>query len=163
MTTTSAPPLQYFPVPPAALDRIRTTGADDFGNPVVPRSHPAGAPLRCCLRLSKDGERLLLIAHRPSELGGPYAEVGPVFVHADRCPGYETVHAFPADFRARRAILRPYDAAGLMLDGVVAEPGESERLVREMFTDPRVDHVQVRNVVAGCWNFSVRRAPAESP
>ena len=162
MTTTSAPPLQYVPVPPAVLDRIRRTGSDDFGNPVAARTHPAGAPLRCCLRISTDDERLLLIAHRPSALGGPYAEVGPVFVHADRCPGYETVHTFPADFRGRRAVLRPYDAAGLMLDGVIAEPGESERLVRKLLTDPHVDHVQVRNVVAGCWNFSVRRAAADA-
>ena len=154
---TSPATLEYAAVPPAVLDRIRMTGRDDFGNPAVPRARPAGLPLRCCLRLSKDGERLVLVAYRPSALGGPYAEVGPVFVHADDCGGYPAAHSYPADFRDRRAVLRPYDVDGLMLDGLVAEPGQSEGLVRELLANPLVDHVQVRNVVAGCWNFSVRR------
>ena len=90
----------------------------------------------------------------------PLEYVGPVFVHADDCPGYQAAPDFPADFRRRRAVLRPYDGDGLMLDGLVAEPAESERLVRELLADTLVDHVQVRNVVAGCWNFSVRRPAA---
>jgi hypothetical protein len=44
-----------------------------------------------------------------------------------------------------------------MLDGLVKEPGTSERDLR-LFAAPVVALVHVRNVVAGCWNFSVRRA-----
>lgn len=150
--------LEFLPVPAQVLERIRATGRDAFGNAATPQARVAGLPLRCCLRLSRDGERVLLVAHRPSEHGGPYAEVGPVFVHAEACGGYRTPDTFPAEFRDRRAVLRPYDAAGLMLDGVLAEPGQSERLVGELLADPRVAQVQVRNVVAGCWNFTVRRA-----
>ena len=40
--------LEFVPVPPADLDRIRCNGHDDFGNPLVVRSVGAGAPLRCC-------------------------------------------------------------------------------------------------------------------
>jgi hypothetical protein len=104
-----------------------------------------------------DLDRIALIAYRPSPLGGPYAEVGPVFVHAEPCPGYAGPE-FPADFRERRAVLRPYDAAGQMLDGVLAEPGTSEGELKRLFDDPDVALVHVRNVIAGCWNFSVRRA-----
>ncbi|GAA1586193.1 hypothetical protein GCM10009742_34970 [Kribbella karoonensis] len=89
------------------------------------------------------------------EAGGPYAEVGPVFVHLTDCP--RPAAGFPADFRDRRAVLRPYDSAGQMLDGVVTEPGTSEKELLRLFEDPAVDTVQVRNVVAGCWNFTVRR------
>jgi hypothetical protein len=48
-----------------------------------------------------------------------------------------------------------------MLDGLVAEPGESTAGLERLFTDPRVASVHVRNVVAGCWNFSVRRSDLE--
>lgn len=154
MTTT----LEFLPVPAPVLEHIRAIGRDAFGNAATPQTREAGLPLRCCLRLSRDSERVLLVAHRPSALGGPYAEVGPVFVHAEACGGYRTPDTFPAEFRDRRAVLRAYDAEGLMLDGVLAEPGQSELLVRELLTDPRVAQVQVRNVVAGCWNFTVRRA-----
>jgi hypothetical protein len=149
--------LEYLGVPSADLDRIRCNGHDDFGNTLVAQTAGAGAPLRCCLRLSTPGEQIALIAFRPSPLGGPYAEVGPVFIHLSECPG-STGDGFPEDFRDRRAVLRPYDAAGLMLDGVVAEPGTSEGELKRLFDQPEVALVHVRNVVAGCWNFSVRRA-----
>lgn len=151
--------LEYAGVPAADLDRIRCNRRDDFGNELVDRTAAAGLPLRCCLRLSAEGERIALIAFRPSALGGPYAEVGPVFVHTGSCPGYAAPTVFPPDFAGRRAVLRPYDAQGLMLDGLVAGPGESRGELERLFGDPRVASVHVRNVVAGCWNFSVRRAP----
>jgi hypothetical protein len=149
--------LEYLPVPAAGLDRIRCNGHDDYGNPLVARTAGAGAPLRCCLRLSTNGEQIALIAYQPSALGGPYAEIGPVFIHLDDCPGLVD-SGFPEDFVERRAILRPYDAAGLMLDGLVAEPGTSEGELKRLFDDPAVELVHVRNVIAGCWNFSVRRS-----
>ncbi|MEU4395401.1 DUF1203 domain-containing protein [Kribbella sp. NPDC023855] len=151
--------LEFVPVPAGDLDRIRCNGHDDHGNPLVAMTSGAGAPLRCCLRLSRGGEQIALISYRPSELGGPYAETGPVFVHREACPGF-TGSSFPADFTDRRAVLRPYDAAGQMLDGVLAEPGESEGELKRLFDDPAVALVHVRNVIAGCWNFSVRRKAA---
>ncbi|HEY3003633.1 MAG TPA: DUF1203 domain-containing protein [Kribbellaceae bacterium] len=149
---------EYLPVPAADLARIRRTGHDDHGNPLVPQLSEAGLPLRCCLRVSTEGERIALIAYRPSALGGPYAEIGPVFVHTNDCGGPESTTSFPSDFTNRRAVLRPYDAGGRLMDGVLAGPGESETLLKQLFTDPGVAVVHVRNVIAGCWNFSVRRA-----
>jgi hypothetical protein len=148
--------LEYLAVPAADLDRIRANGLDDYGNTLTAQTAGAGAPLRCCLRLSTPGEQLALIAYQPSPLGGPYAEVGPVFIHRFECAGFSG-DGFPEDFRERRAVLRPYDAAGLMLDGVLAEPGTSEGELKRLFDDPKVALVHVRNLIAGCWNFSVRR------
>jgi len=73
--------LEFVPVPRADLDRIRCNGHDDFGHPSTTLTAKAGQPLRCCLTLSTDGDQIALIAYRPSPLGGPYAEVGPVFIH----------------------------------------------------------------------------------
>jgi len=148
--------LEYVAVPAAELDRIRCNGYDDFGNVVVSRVAGGGEPLRCCLTLAPPGDRIALVSHRPMTSGGPYAEVGPVFVHLTDCPA-PAADAFPEDFQDRRAVLRPYDAAGQMLDGVLAEPGTSVKELERLFDDPAVDSVQVRNVIAGCWNFTVRR------
>jgi hypothetical protein len=81
-----------------------------------------------------------------------------VFVHVEPCGRCPDAHAFAADSRDRRAVLRSYDFDGHIVGGRVAEPGQSKILVRDLLDDPRVNHVQVRNVIAGCWNFSVRRA-----
>ncbi|MFI5697583.1 DUF1203 domain-containing protein [Kribbella sp. NPDC051586] len=148
--------LRYEGVPAAELHRIRCNNHDDFGNAVVSRTSGGGEPLRCCLTIAGAGEPIALVAHRPMTAGGPYAEVGPVFVHVTDCPS-PAADSFPFDYRDRRAVLRPYDVAGQMLDGTVAEPGTSETELKRLFEDPAVDTVQVRNVVAGCWNFTVRR------
>lgn len=93
-------------LPAGELDDIRSRGVDDSGNPLVvtENQEEGGAPLRCCLREAAVGEQVTLLAHRPSTVGGAYAEVGPVFVHADRWrlgAGYggvarTTRHAVPA-------------------------------------------------------------------
>lgn len=150
--------LEFLPVPAADLIRIRQAGQDDFGNLAVSKRSEPGLPLRCCLRLSVQGENVALIAFQPSSLGGPYAEVGPVFIHANPCQELPSKNLFPADFRDRRAVLRPYDVSGQMMDGLLVEPGGSETGLTTQFDDPRVALVQVRNVIAGCWNFSVCRA-----
>ncbi|MFG1911579.1 DUF1203 domain-containing protein [Kribbella sp. NPDC048928] len=151
--------LRYEGVPGSELHRIRCNGHDDFGNAVVSRTSEGGEPLRCCLTIAGAGEEIALVAHRPMTAGGPYAEVGPVFMHVTGCaePADDFLVDFPVDFRNRRVVLRPYDAAGQMLDGVVAESGTSEKELGRLFEDPVVDTVQVRNMLAGCWNFTVRR------
>ncbi|GAA1581453.1 DUF1203 domain-containing protein [Kribbella hippodromi] len=148
--------LRYEGVQSSTLDRIRCNRHDDSGNAVVPRRSGGGEPLRCCLTIAGAGENIALVAYRPMTAGGPYAEVGPVFIHTADCAAPDA-GSFPIDFRDRRAALRPYDADGQMLDGVVADPGTGEVELKRLFEDPAVDTVQVRNVVAGCWNFTVRR------
>jgi hypothetical protein len=150
---------EYLSVPAADLERIRLAGRDDHSHAVVPRTAGGGEPLRCCLTLATEGERILLMSYQPSTLGGPYAEIGPVFVHAESCAG-PAGEGFPSQYADRAAVLRPYDAEGQMLDGVLAHHGEAETALKELFEDPRVALVHHRNIVAGCWNFSVRRASA---
>jgi hypothetical protein len=53
--------LEFVPVPSADLDRIRCNGIDDYGNPFTVQTAEAGAPLRCCLTLSTDGEQVALV------------------------------------------------------------------------------------------------------
>src|SRR5438445_8999790 len=58
--------LVYLAIPPGELDAIRAAGRDEAGNPLDVQVHrDGGAPLRCCLREARAGERLLLIAYTP--------------------------------------------------------------------------------------------------
>jgi hypothetical protein len=130
MTTT----FRVEAIPAATLSRIRSTGRDEAGNELRARvDDEGGSPLRCCLRDTAPGERVLLIAYTPPGVTGPYAERGPIFVHAAPCPGYPDVDHYPAALGHRRQIVRGYDRAGTM--------------------DIQVAHV--RNVAAGCYNFAV--------
>lgn len=159
MLTTHAV-LSVEALPSAALARIRRAGHDDFGNPlaviVVRESH--GTPLRCCLRDATVGERVALIAYQPATLGGPYAEVGPVFIHAEACDGYATPDRYPDAYRSRPQVLRAYTADGRIADAKLAENGDAaEEICAAFLARPDIAYIHSRNVLYGCYMFTVRR------
>ena len=79
----------------AALDE----GFDHGNNPIEPFVDvEGGSPMRCCLRDSAPGDEMAIIAWSPFPWQGPYAELGPIFVHAAGCPGEHEGH-----FRRRQS------------------------------------------------------------
>ena len=169
MSTIEAPAATAFRVhaiPPATLAEIRLAGRDQCGNELRSFTDAdGGSPLRCCLRRSTAGERVSLIAYRPFAEPGPFAETGPVFVHASACQGYADNDLYPDGFRDwPPMIFRPYRHDGdldcdmiayeaiKMGDGVVAES-----LIASMFSDPTINFIHTRNVNAGCFMFTITR------
>jgi hypothetical protein len=143
-------------LPADDLERIRARGVDDFGNALEPETVTgAGTPLRCCLREAEPGERVVLIAYRPATVAGPYAEVGPVFVHAEGCPGYADETRYPQGFRARNQLLRAYDARGRQVENVLVDGPVAERAITDLLGRPGVAYLHSRNVLAGCYMFAV--------
>ncbi len=146
-------------IPADDLERVRARGVDDFGNTVEPFADTTGgAPLRCCLRDARPGERIALIAYRPAAVGGPYAEVGPVFVHAEACAGYAETDRYPEGFRGRNQLLRAYDARGRQVENVVVDAAAAERAIAGLLQRPDVAYLHSRNVLAGCYMFAVHPA-----
>jgi hypothetical protein len=154
-------------IPPATLAEIRLAGHDRFGNDLIPIvDADGGSPLRCCLRRSTPGEELHLIAHRPFTRPGPYAEAGPVFVHASVCAGYRENDAYPAGYRDwPPMVFRPYrQQAELNCDAIAYDAiaigggAAAESLIGTIFADPTINFIHTRNVHAGCFMFSITRA-----
>jgi len=158
--TTATVPLHVAALPLDDLARIRSRGEDDFGNPLIVTTvaDAGGSPLRCCLREAKGGERIALISYQPSKIGGPYAEVGPVFIHAEECAGYTEKDRYPHGFRHRRQLLRAYDDAGRIVDAEIAENGDAaEALCASFFLRPDIAYIHSRNVLWGCYMFTIQR------
>ncbi len=152
--------LRVDALPPNDLARIRDQDADDFGNPLVATivDSTGGTPLRCCLREARVGEQVALIAYQPSKIGGPYAEVGPVFIHATACAGYAAPDRYPDDFRPRRQLLRAYGADGGIVDATIVENGDqAEEACAAFLARPDIAYIHSRNVLHGCYMFTVRR------
>lgn len=151
---------QVTALPAANLDRVRR-GVDDFGNAcTVHIDRGDGVPLRCCLQEAKAGERVALIAYRPASRGGPYAEVGPVFIHADPCDGYQDHDAYPAGFRHRRQLFRAYDADGQQVHNQIVEGADAEQAIAGLFARPEIAYLHSRNLLAGCFMFAISRPDA---
>ena len=164
MTTTKT--FAARPIHPAVVAQLREH--DDAGRtPRLVVDAEGGSPLRCCLRLSEPGEKMLLASYAPlrrwaADAGadpGAYDEMGPVFLHAAPCEGtaddhYPEVGTLPRVFRA-------YDARGNIVGGTfVPEGGDPERAVGELFDDPAVAFVHARALVHGCFTFAIDRASA---
>jgi hypothetical protein len=151
------------PIAPRVLKELRTT--DDAGRPTAPFTDTeGGAPLRCCLSRSEPGDRIALVSYAPlrrwaAEKGvdpGAYDEVGPVFIHADDCPGPDAGAVLP--FTNAHRTVRRYSAEGHILGGrLVEEPDAFEQAFGEAFDDPAVALVHVRAVEYGCFLYEVRR------
>ncbi|MBV1853662.1 DUF1203 domain-containing protein [Catellatospora tritici] len=127
-----------------------------------------GAPLRCCLRRSEAGEPLALVSYAPlrrwaAATGadpGPYDEVGPVFIHAEPCPGAPADGAFPTGMHLGPRVLRAYDDQGRIVRGELVPslgPGTADAAIAEMFGDPAVALLHVRAVGFGCFMHEIRR------
>ena len=156
-TTAGTGALTFEAIPAAGLAEIRAAGRDEAGNSLTVQADNGGSPVRCCLRETRPGERVMLIAYTPSGTAGAYAERGPVFVHADPCEGYPTPHRYPPGLRHRTQVVRAYDRQGRIADGVLAADGlQAEAVIAEMLARPDVELVHLRNVGYGCYNFAVR-------
>ncbi|WDV51709.1 DUF1203 domain-containing protein [Streptomyces coeruleorubidus] len=157
------------PIAPRVLKELRTT--DDAGRPMDPVTDTeGGAPLRCCLGRSGPGDRIALVSYAPlrrwaAEKGvdpGAYDEVGPVFIHADDCPGPDADAGIP--FTNAHRTVRRYSAEGRIVGGrLVEESAGFEQAFMEAFDDPAVALVHVRAVEYGCFLYEVRRDPADTP
>lgn len=163
---------QVRPIPAEVLAELRVT--DDAGNPPRLVTDPdGGSPLRCCLSEGRPGEQIALVSYAPlrrwaRESGadpGPYEETGPVFIHPEACAG-PAGDGFPAAYLGQsrvRRVFRAYGADGSILFGRLAEAEElrdraaADRVISEVFADPRVALVHARAVEFGCFTFEVRR------
>ncbi len=159
-----------LPIGPAVLKELRDT--DDGGATSTPYTDPeGGAPLRCCLRRSRAGERIALVTYAPLRRWaaetwarpGAYDEQGPVFIHAGECGGPAADRAgYPFAGAGALRTVRRYDSEGRIVGGRLLEIPEAadeafDAAFAEAFTDPEVALVHVRAVEYGCFLFEVRR------
>lgn len=151
--------LQISALPAADLDRIRARGIDDHGNPLeyALADGPRDIQLRCCLRYAVPGERYALLAWSPSPRPGACSEVGPLFVHADPCDGWQG-EGYPEELRLPRQLFRAYDDAGRQVDNVIAAGADVEHVLTGLLGREDVSFVHSRNVLAGCYIFSAVRS-----
>ena len=143
-------------VDPAELDAVRSTGRDVAGHAPEPfHDTEGGSQLRCCLQRSSPGDRLLLISHAPLAADRPWREVGPVFVHAERCGGWAGgVGTVPGWFDDEARVVRAYDSTGAMRYDAnrLVRAGEGVAAVLcDVFRDPSVVEAHLRNSIAHCF------------
>ena len=144
-------------LPTELADEARTkaaNGAPDHKISVVADEH--SAPCRHCLTWAKLGDRVILFPYQAIPADQPYAESGPIFVHAEACDRYASAHEFPPELRTGR-VVRAYNQQNEIVAAELANVAPETTAARLLQNDA-IEFLHVRSASHGCYTFKVERA-----
>jgi uncharacterized protein DUF1203 len=151
--------IAYLSLPTDQVRSLQQGGKDADGNaPEKFVSDGSGLPCRHCLASIDDGEEFLIVAHRPFSTIQPYAEQGPIFLHAKECNAYEDRTELPPMFKTWDGILlRGYskDERIVYGTGQTTKPENIEAAVRGLLDTEGVSYVHARSATNNCFQFRV--------
>lgn len=156
--------LRFTAMPTQDVRALQNGGKDANGH--VPERHISdgtAVPCRHCLTNIAKGDPFLILAHRPFPELQPYAELGPIFLHADadQCPRYGQEHQMPAMYRSRhQLLLKGYRDNDRIYYGTgqIVEPAVLEEKAAALLEDPDVAYIHVRSATNNCYQFRIDRA-----
>jgi hypothetical protein len=141
------------------VQRLQHGGVDANGQKPELHISPGGMmPCRHCLVDIRMGEPYLILAHRPFPAAQPYAEQGPIFLHAEICPRHAESEDAPRMFLQREAyLMRGYGADDRIVYGTgrIVAPADLAEAAQEAFGDPRVSYVHVRSATNSCYQCRI--------
>lgn len=124
-------------------------------------SKGGGIPCRHCLQHVAEGNAFLALAFRPFDSLQPYAELGPIFLHADSCERYEDNANIPELLlNSKTVLLRGYTHEDRILYGsgqVVASSSINE-VASKLFENPKIAYIHVRSATNNCFTCRIERA-----
>ncbi len=148
-----------------ATDTVRALQAGDpdtYGQ--APERHVSdgsGVPCRHCLSDVPVGAPFLILAHRPFAEAQPYAETGPIFLHAEPCERHGEGAEVPAQFRNREQLLiRGYGADDRIVYGTgqVVPSAEIAAVARDLLERPEVAYLHLRSATNNCYQYRIERS-----
>ncbi len=155
------------PIPQSFLDRVRSKGIDDLGQPVKRLVAEGGEPCRDVLRRAKAGEELILASFTPFSKPGPYKEYGPVFVlaNADTEPVRRDAlppAGSPVDYLREQFVIRAYSFDEEIAGAIMVSASALEETVDRLFQSPGTAFLHVRFPTYGCFAMRIDRAHGEA-
>jgi len=147
---------------PTEIARAYQAGAPD-ANGQKPERHISdgdGVPCRHCQLDVAAGEAYLILAYRPFDAAQPYAEVGPIFLHAEPCERYPVTGETPAMFLQReRYLLKGYHPNDRIFYGTgrIVPSADVAAAAAEILARPGVAYVHVRSALNNCYQCRIER------
>lgn len=154
-------PIRYEALP-TDLVRALQAGAPDANGQAPERriSDGAGNPCRHCLTDIAAGEPMLVLALRPFPSAQPYAEQGPIFLHAEPCTRHDARAGMPAMFRERTFYLvRGYDRSDRIVygSGGIVAPDALDSRAAELLSQDGIAYLHVRSGSYNCYQCRIER------
>ena len=117
-----------------------------------------GFPCRVTLADAQKGAALLLLNHLSRTDNGPYRASHAIFVREDAREAAVYEAQVPPLMQRRVLSLRGFGDDGLMVDALLAQPGEADAGLRKLLDNPTIQEVDVHTATRGCFLARARRA-----
>jgi hypothetical protein len=153
--------INFIPLPTEAVRAVQAGGPDAYGNtPESAVSDGDGVPCRHCLRMVGHGERYLILSWKPFATSQPYAETGPIFIHAEPCAAAPGGDGLPEMLGSPDYIVRGYSASERIVygTGAVTPRDEIARRAAELLARHDIAFVDVRSARNNCFQCRAVRA-----
>ena len=152
----------FHAMPTEDADAIWAGGPDAYGFPPETMvSSGAGHPCRHCLGNINEGEELYVFAYRPFPELQPYAETGPIFLHARPCRRYQAEEIQPIVLETSKDfILRGYGDNNRIVygTGAVTLKEDISDYAAKLFERDDIAYVHVRSARNNCYQCRIDRA-----
>lgn len=155
------PPIKFVALPTDLVRALQDGKPDAYGLAPERRvSDGVGVPCRHSLTVVPEGEPYLIVAHRPFPALQPYAETGPIFVHAERLERYPETDALPPALASPQYIVRGYghDDRIVYGTGAVVETGAIPARASALLERDDIAYVHVRSASNNCYQCRIDRA-----
>ncbi|MER8502606.1 DUF1203 domain-containing protein [Mesorhizobium sp. M0204] len=153
--------IRFKALPTDAVRALQRGGADAYGlKPERQISDGDGVPCRHCLKNVAAGEPYLVLAYRPFSELQPYAETGPIFLHAEECERAAEVELLPEMLESSDYIVRGYckdDRIVYGSGGVIPTDAIAAR-AETLFRRDDIDYVHIRSARNNCYQCRIDRA-----
>ena len=152
--------IRFEALPTDTVRHLQNGGTDAYGHaPDRRMSKGDGVPCRHCLQNIEAGHPYLVMAYRPFDSLQPYAETGPIFLHAERCARAQPGDALPSILSSPSYIVRGYDAGEEIIygTGTVVLTDNIAARAQELLTDDHVAFVHVRSANNNCFQCRIDR------
>ncbi len=154
-------PVKFVAIPTDIARAYQSGQHDAYGRTPERRvSDGGGVPCRHCLTDVAAGEEYLVLAYRPFPDLQPYAETGPIFLHAAPCARHPDAAETPDLFsRTTRLLIRGYGADDRILYGtgqVVATEDIAETAA-DLLDRAEVAYVHLRSASNNCFQCRIER------
>lgn len=155
-------PIRFSAMPTEQAEAYWAGAADANGQvPEIHVSDGGAVPCRHCQQDVVRGERYLILAHRPFPSAQPYAEIGPIFLHAAPCRRYPETDRVPQMFLTRPSyLLKGYGADDRIVYGAgrIVPSAEVAEAAARMLARAEIGYVHVRSALNNCFSCRIDRA-----
>ena len=153
--------IQFNALPTEHVRALQRGGHDAYGQtPERKISDGDGMPCRHCLRNIAAGDAYLILAYRPFPALQPYAETGPIFLHAEECDRAAGSEALPEILESPDYIVRGYGRDDRIVygSGGVIATGDVAARAETLLERDDIAYVHVRSARNNCYQCRIERA-----